>query len=176
MAKELIFEKDITLTSIPHTSGFNFSGPRVKATWENVYIDFTLTPIFLRRANEGTSFGNWPNNGMGTNMGAECYTKINSFNMENLPFMWEVDILGANVQYENYITNYANHKTAKAAPSVCAEYDPAPFIPYYENIGKTLTAHMKVYIKLGHGLAYKFINDTEMKATYGQVKDVVWDN
>lgn len=110
MTKELIFDKDVPLTSIPHTSGFNFNVSRVKATWENVYIDFQISPLFLRRANEGVSIENWPNNGMGTNMGAECYTKINSFNMENLPFMWEVDILGANVQYLSYITKYTNHK------------------------------------------------------------------
>ena len=176
MAKELIFETDITLTSIAHPSGFNFNGARVKATWENVYIDFTVSPVFLRRAYEGTPIENWPNNGLGTNMGAECYTKINSFNLEDLPFMWEIDMLGANVTYEGYITKYTDHKTATAVTGVVSEYDPAPFIPYYQNIGKTLTAHMKVYIKLGQGLAYKFINNTQMIATYGQVKDVIWDN
>lgn len=176
MAKELIFDKDITLTSIPHTSGFNFTGPRVKATWENVYIDFIVSPFFLRRANEGVTIENWPNNGMGTNIGVECYTQINSFNMEDLPFMWEVDILGANVQCWSYITKYTDHKTPTIVSCKCPEYDPAPFIPYYQNIGKTVTARMKVYIKLGHGLAHKFINDTQMIATYGQTKDVIWHN
>lgn len=175
---KVVLDQDITISSIGHTSGFNYSiGSYSFKSDDGLEMSFTISPHFYRRWGDGISgSAQWDPPNVGVKSSCESYLRLSSYNCKGLPFRYTVKIRNSSYTSE-WVTNYeywhVSHGMGNAAYTF-DESEISEFLDDYKRVGKTLPAHLTIEVDYG-GISdeYPFQQNTLVTANYQELKDIV---